>query len=139
RRHREQAPLDFSRGRPRGGNADREGRSAVRRGRWWNRLLSGRGNRHSRLGTRHLRGHLGKLPVGRRPALRWERRRHHDHPSYWPPKGIVGGNRDGWGALFASVARWRCALADHFEAVVPDRDKALNPTFQPYTVAGFWI
>ena len=34
-------------------------------------------------------------------------------------------SRDGWGALFASVARRRCALADHFKAVVPHRDKAL--------------
>ena len=76
-----------------------------RRGRWRTGLLSGRGNRHSRLGTRHVRGHLGKLPVcgdrlyvgnedGAMTILRTGRR-----------KGIAGGDRDGWGALFASVAR----------------------------------
>ena len=73
RRHREQAPLDFSRGRPRGGNAHREGRSAVRWGPGRNGSLSGRGNRRPRLEARDERGHLGMPPAGRRPALRWER------------------------------------------------------------------
>src|SRR6185503_14611619 len=98
-----------------------EGRSALRWGRGRNCLLSGRGNRHSRVETRHVRGHLGEFPVGRRPALRWERRRHHDHPSYRTPKGISAADRDGWGALFASVADRRCALSDHLAAVVPHR------------------
>ncbi len=40
--HREQAPLDFSRGRPGRGNANREGRSAVRWRSGWNSSLSGR-------------------------------------------------------------------------------------------------
>ena len=61
RRHDEQAPLDFSRGRPRGGNAHRPGRSAVRRGPWRNGSLPGRGNRRPRLEARDERGHLGML------------------------------------------------------------------------------
>ena len=69
----EQAPLDFSRGRPRGGNAHREGRSAVRWGPGRNGSWSGRGNRRPRLEARDERGHLGMPPAGRRPALRWER------------------------------------------------------------------
>ncbi len=47
---------------------------------------------------------------------------------YGTAKGIAGRDRDGWGALFAADARRRCALADHFEAVIPHRDKALNPS-----------
>ena len=73
RRHREQAPLDVSRGRPRGGNADRERRSPVRRGPGRNDSLSGRGDRRPGLEARDERGHLGKPPAGRRPAVRWER------------------------------------------------------------------
>ncbi len=73
RRHREQAPLDFSRGRPRGGNAHCQGRSAVRRGPGRNGSLSGRGHWRPRLEARDERGHLGLPPAGRRSALRWER------------------------------------------------------------------
>ena len=41
------------------------------------------------------RGHLGKLPVGRLPALRWERRWHHDHPSSRRRKELLGEMRGG--------------------------------------------
>ena len=41
-------------------------------------------------------------------------------------EGIAGRDRDGRGALLASVADRRCAVADHVEAVVPDCDKALT-------------
>ena len=85
--------------------------------------LPGRGDRRSRLEARDERGHLGKPPAGRRPAVRWERRRHHDRPSCRTAEGTAGADRDGCAALFASGAGRRCALSGHREPVVPHRDE----------------
>jgi hypothetical protein len=120
-----QAPLDFSRGRSRGGNAHCERRSTVRWGPGRNDSLSGRSDRRPRLEARDERGHLGIPPAGRRPALRWERCRQHDRSSCRTAKAIAGADRDGCAALFASGADRRCALSGHREPVVPHRGKAL--------------
>ena len=127
RRHREQAPLDVSRGRPRGGNAHREGRSAVRRGPGRNGSLPGRGNRRPRLEARDERGHLGMPPAGRRPPLRRERRRQHDRSSCRTAKGSAGADRDGCAALFASGAGRRCALSGHRAAGCTSSRQSLDP------------
>ena len=135
RRHREQAPLDVSRGRSRGGNAHCERRSPVRWGPGRNDSLSGRGDRRPRLEARDERGHLGKPPAGRRPALRRERRRHHDRASCRTAKAIAGADRDGCAALFASGADRRCALSGHREAVVSHRGRSRLPA--PSSRSGF--
>jgi len=58
-------------------------------GRGRNRALPGRRNRCPRLETRDARGHLGMPPAGERPAVRGERRRHHDRPSCRTAKQLL--------------------------------------------------
>ena len=89
------------------------GRFALHRGPGRNGALPGRGHRRAGLEARDERCDLGLPPAGRRPPVRWQRRRHDDRSSRGTAQGVAGGDRDGCGALFAPCGDRRCVVCGH--------------------------
>src|ERR1044072_1440839 len=76
--------------------------------------------------ARDERCHLGLLPAGGGPSLRWQSRRAHDCASYRTAKGVVRPDRNGRPTLFASNRSRRFTLPCHRKPPVPHRSKALT-------------